>query len=257
MSILDIIQSNYIAAISGAIGGVVTAWLTQRVLNRRGTFVYFVNHLRVGVSAEDIIFGTVSVTWNGQPVSNLFLSSLELKNESMNDYENVIVQIYTNNTLLLSEQTQILNMPNILEWSERYKNQVYVKPGESPTDSQRSIFYGQREYVIPVFNRGQSIRITYLNSAKENESPSIWLSCLQKGVKVKFRVPQNEIFGVPQPRAALAGIIIGIGAVTAIVLSGQTIWFAATGSFIIGLIAQVPGAYAIKFIRKVRDAIGG
>ena len=90
MSLLQIIQSEYVSAIAGGIGGVITAWLTQRVLNKRGTFTYFVNHQRLGMSAEDPIFGSVAVSWNGKTVSNLYLSTIELKNEGMNDYEKVV-----------------------------------------------------------------------------------------------------------------------------------------------------------------------
>ena len=194
MVFFQIIQNEYISIIAGGVGGIVMAWLTQRILNKRGTFTYFVNHQQVGVSAEDAIFGSVTVSWNGNPIPNLYLSTIELKNESMNDYENVVVRSYTNDTNLLSERTQILDSPNILEWTEQYKKQLHVEPSELATENQKLIYNGQREYIIPVMNRGQSIRLTYLNSAKGNEAPHIWLAVSQKGVKLKFQAaPQNQI----------------------------------------------------------------
>ncbi len=248
-----IIQSDYFPAIAGGIGGVITAWFTQRVLNKRGTFTYFVNHLRVGVSTEDAVFGSVAVSWNGNPISNLFLSTIELKNESMNDYENVVVRAYTSDTHLLSEQTQICDTPNILAWSEKYKNQLHVESGQAPTENQRAIYSGQREYIIPIMNRGQAIKITYLNSAKGSEMPNIWLSVSQKGVKL----PQNQILGVPQPRAAFAGVCIGVAVVIILVSSVSNPWVVAIASLTYGLVAQLPGAYAIKILQKTREAIGG
>ena len=257
MNLLQIIPSEYFIAIAGGIGGIIITWLTQRILNKRGTFTYFVNHIRVGVSAEDAIFGSVVVSWNSKPIPNLFLSTIELKNESMNDYENVIVRSYTSDTLLLSEQTQILDTPNILEWSEKYKNQLHIEPGQSPTTIQQSIYNGQREYIIPIMNRGQVIRITYLNSAKGKETPAIWLAVFQKGVKLKFSIPQNQILGVSKPRAALTGILIGVAVVITLILLVSNPWIVAIVSFTYGLIAQVPGAYAVKLLRKIKDAIGG
>ncbi len=103
MNLLQLLTNEYISIIAGGLGGVITAWLTQRVLNKRGVFTYFVNHTRVGVSAENAIFGSVAVSWNGNSIPNLYLSTLEMKNESMNDYENVVVQAYTNDTKLLTE----------------------------------------------------------------------------------------------------------------------------------------------------------
>jgi hypothetical protein len=257
MNPLQIIQNPYILAITSGIGGVIIAWLTQRVLNKRGTFSYFLNHLRIGVSVEDKIFGSVAVSWNGYPIPNLFLSALELTNESMNDYENVVIRAYTSDTQLLSEQTQILDTPNILEWTEKYKKQLYVEPGQSPTESQKAIYFGQREYIIPVMNRGQKIKITYLNSAKGVETPNIWLSVSQKGVKLKFRVPQNQILGIPQPRAALAGVIIGVAVVVVLGLFVHNLWVAVIASLTYGLIAQLPGAMALKLLRKIKESIGG
>lgn len=103
MNILQLLQSEYISIIAGGFGGIVTAWLTQRVLNKRGVFTYSVTHTRVGITAEDDIFGNVAVSWNGNPVQNLYLSTIEMKNESMNDYENVIVSAFTNDSTLMTE----------------------------------------------------------------------------------------------------------------------------------------------------------
>ncbi|WP_157257216.1 hypothetical protein [Methyloversatilis discipulorum] len=257
MNLLQIIQSEYVSAIAGGIGGVITAWLTQRVLNKRGTFTYFVNHQRVGMSTEDVIFGTVAVSWNNNPVSNLYLSTIELKNESMNDYENVVVRAYTDNTRLLTEQTQVVGTPNILQWSEDYKKQLHVEAGASPSENQWAIYNGQREYIVPIMNRGQAIKLTYLNSPNTTNPPTIWLAVMQKGVRLKFRVPQNQILGVPQPRAALAGVVIGVAAIFALVWQVSDPWVIAAASLTYGLVAQVPGAYGIKILRKLREAIGG
>lgn len=165
--LLQLFQVEYIPLIAGGfagcVGGVFTAWFTQRALNRRGVFSYSVTHNRVGVSSEDMVFGKVTVTWNENEVKNLYLSTIEMKNESFNDYEHVIVRAYTSDTLLMNEQAQIVETPNHLEFSDRYKAKIFVKDGEVHSANQVALYSGQREYIIPVFNRGQSIRITYLN----------------------------------------------------------------------------------------------
>lgn len=255
--LLQLFQNQYISVIAGGLGGILTAWLTQRVLNRRGVFSYSVTHNRVGITTEDAVFGSVAVTWNGNKISNLFLSTIEMKNESLNDYENVIIRAYTSDTKLMTEQTQLLDTPNILEQSENYRKQLHVEPGSNPTDSQWSLYSGQREYVIPIFNRGQGIKITYLNSAQSSSMPNLWLAVALKGVRLKFRGPQNQILGVPQGQAAFVGVLIGFAVWVALVVRVSEPWVIATTAMIYGFVAQLPGAYSIKLIRRVRETIGG
>ncbi|MBS1188597.1 MAG: hypothetical protein H6R10_389 [Rhodocyclaceae bacterium] len=255
--LVQLFQNQYISVVAGGLGGILTAWLTQRVLNRRGIFSYSVTHNRVGITSEDPVFGSVAVTWNGNTISNLFLSTIEMKNESLNDYENVIVRAYTSDTKLMTEQTQLLESPNILEWSEKFRKQLHVEVGNSPTDTQWSIYTGQREYVVPIFNRGQVIRITYLNSAQGSSTPSIWLSATLKGVKLKYRGPQNQILGVPQGQAAFVGVLMGLVILVALALLVSEPWIIATIAMTYGFVAQIPGAYSIKLARRIREAIGG
>jgi hypothetical protein len=261
VNIFQIIKDQYvfsiISIIAGGIGGIIVSLVTQKILSKRGLFSYFVNHLRVGITTEDKIFGSVAVTWNNNPMPNLFLSTIELTNESLNDYEKIIIHTHSNTTKILSEYTQLLGTPNILEWSKSYKNRVFVEPGETPTKNQKDIYFSQREYIIPVFNRGQKIRITFLNSAKGPKVPTIWVSVLEKGVKLKYKLPKRSIFGVPQPNAAIAGLFMGIVVIIFLGLFIKSNWIAIIIALIYGLIAQLPGAYIIKFLRKIREAIGG
>lgn len=255
--LLQLFQNQYVSVIAGGLGGIFTAWLTQRVLNRRGIFSYSVTHNRVGITTEDPIFGAVAVTWNGNTIPNLYLSTIEMKNDSLNDYEDVVVRTYTSDTKLMTEQTQLLETPNILEWSEKYKKQLHVEVGNTPTESQWGLYNGQREYVIPIFNRGQTIKITYLNSAQSPSIPSIWLSIALKGVRLKFRGPQNQILGVPQGQAAFIGVLIGLAVLVALALLASEPWVIAASAMAYGFVAQIPGAYAIKLLRRVREAVGG
>lgn len=255
--LFQVFQNQHVSIIAGGLGGILTAWLTQRVLNRRGTFSYSVSHNMVGITTEDKIFGSVVVTWNGKTISHLFLSTIEMKNESLNDYENVIVRAYTSDTKLMTEQTQLLDSPNILEWSEKYKDQLHVEKGSEPTDTQLNIYSGQREYVIPIFNRGQTVKISYLNSSHDSSMPKIWLSVMRKGVKLKFRGPQNQILGVPQGQAAFVGVLLGAAVLLALTSRELESWIVATIAMGYGFLAQLPGAYAIKLVRRVREAIGG
>jgi hypothetical protein len=110
---------------------------------------------------------------------------------------------------------------------------------------------------IPIANRGQAIKFSYLNSTKNPHTPNVWLTVTQKGVRLKFRIPQNQILGVPQPRAAFVGVLIGV--ITVIVLVWKIVdpWVVAVSAMTYGLIAQLPGAFAIRLLRKAKKVIGG
>ena len=244
MELTELLKTQYVSVIAGAIGGVVTAWLTHRVLHKRGTFSYHVNHNRVGITTDDAVFGKVEASWNGNKIQNLYISNIELANESMNDYENVVVRVYTSDTQLLSESTQVANGPNILEWTERYKNSVSVAPNTQPTTAQKGIYFGQREYTIPVFNRGETVRLTYLNSATTANTPTIWVAVAIRGVK-------------PKPRAAIVGIVVCLAVVIALLFTDTPYWAVALVALALGLIAQDPGAYAVRAWRKLYNVIGG
>jgi len=257
MDLIELIKNEYLSIIFGGLGGISTAFFTQKILNKRGKFTYFVAHNRVGVSTQDEVFGDVSVTWNERVVDHLFLSTIELSNESLNDYENVVIQTYTNDTKLLTESTQVLGTPNILQWTDEYNGKLHVEKGKDPTDTQLNIYRGQREYLIPVFNRGQKINITYLNAAESSETPHIWLSATIKGVKVKFQEPEVLVYGVSRLRAALVGVILGLFLLVPLVLYISNNWIVASIALFYGFIVVAPGVFIIKSYQRLRNLIGG
>lgn len=257
MDIIQVLKSEYVSILAGGLGGILTTWLSQRLLNKRGLFAYTVTHSRVGITTDDAVFGSVAVSWNGQPTPNLFFSELEMKNESMNDYENVVVRTHTDTARLLTERTQLLGTPHVLRWSERFKEDLHVSEGEKPTTNQLEIYNGQREHVIPIFNRGDMIKISYLNSSKSDGPPSIWLSVEQKGVTLKFRELQALVLGVPQIRAALIGVLLGVGLLAFLSYWDSGSLLVAAIAMAYGLIAQFPGAYILKGSRRLRELIGG
>ena len=114
MDIGEIFQRKIVIVTCSTVFGIFVTWITQQILNKRAVFSYNVSH-SLGDSTDDIIFGSVRVTLNGNEVPNLYLSTIEIRNESSKDYENVDIRAYTNDTLLLSEQTQIDETSYILE----------------------------------------------------------------------------------------------------------------------------------------------
>lgn len=256
MSETELLSNKYFLILVSAIAGALVTWITQRVLNKRGTFSYCVTHNKVGASLDDPTFGNVSVSWNGNAIANLFFSTVELTNESLNDYEEVRITAFTSDTWLLSESTNITDTPYALKWSKDYEEELHVEPGQTATQQQHNTYMSKREYVIPVFNRGQVVTLNYLNAAHTEASPHLWLSANVKGVVVKFRVAARQILGVPIQHAGIAGMISGLVAVVPLVSYVENGWAIALLALTYGLLAQLPGALLVKGLRLMRQAIG-
>ena len=242
-------ENSLFAAIVGAAIGSIVTLIFRYVWNRRGVFSYKVQHFRIGISASDPTLGTIEVNWNGIRVNKLYTSTIELKNSSLKDYSDIDVCIYSADTDLLTVMTSIAGSTKVLNFTDSY---VALLTGSDIELSQK-VYSSQREYNIPTMNRGQIVKFTILNEPKSDEVPTLWLDIVHKGVKVKFNVIQQEIFGVPQPLALSVGLIFSALFLVYVIIFIDEIWLAAALSLVFGLAVLVPGAYAIKTYRWIRS----
>ena len=251
------LENKFVIAVVAWLGGILATVLVQQIKNRRSVLSYFVNHSKVGTSANDRTFGTVQITWNGSEVPNLYLSTVELTNESSRDLRDIRLTAYSNDTTLLSEFPHLIGTTQFIKYSPEYEEKITVVPETLPTQFQRDTYGQRREYLIPILNRGQVIRFQYINVSKSEQQPNIWLEIVHPGVLLRFRHPQSQVFGVPQPLAGLAGILLGILFTTLLYAYSSYILLIAFGSLLFGFIAQIPGAYAIRAFRRVRVWVQG
>jgi hypothetical protein len=257
MGFAELTDNKYVLSSLTFVSGVVAAITAQQILGRRGLFTYFVQHSRVGVSASDQVLGEVRVTWNGNPVRNLYHSTLELTNQSFKDFQNLAITIYTADTRLLSQHTSIVGTPDIVQFAPAYMETLRVAEGQQPTQQQFDTYNRRREYVVPVLNRGQTLRFNLLNVADGDASPTIWLHASHPGVKVRFHRAPDLFWGVPRSHAALAGLVAG--AVLLIVLLAQVkvSWIVGISAFTYGIFVLIPGALLVQSWRWLRGWYGG
>ncbi len=253
ITIMALLNSRLILIVVSALFGIVSTIIVQRWLNRRALFTYSVSHSQVGLSAEDAIYGSVRITWNNNPVAHLYLSTVELINQSFKDFESVTVRAFTNNTMLLVGKTEVVGTTTVLEYTDDYKERIAVTAGEQPTESQFSLYRHEREYIISTMNREQTVRLEFLNAAESDEQPEIWLDVLHKGVKCKFRPEQDQFAGVSQSTAARVGILIGLILVALMLVYVGNPLIAAILSYLIGVFALLPGVFTIKGYQRIRN----
>jgi len=245
-----------LAALSGLAGAILTI-LVRRVLNKRGLFTYSVVHNHVGISTDDAVFGSVKVTWNDNAIANLYISTIEVRNESLRDFEGVTLRVWTTTTSLLTERAEILGTTHVLAWTREFAETLAVPAGKAASPEQLSLVYGRREYAVPTMNRGAVIRLTFLNAANSDDVPQVWLNVVHPGVRVKYRALPQQFLGVPQPAAALVGFLSGLIVVPVIVTAVDTAWLTATLAFLYGAMLLLPGALLLKLWRWARDMVGG
>jgi len=252
-----LLESKITVAVSSGFFGILLTVLTQHILNRRAIFGYSVWHNKVGMTTDDAIYGSVKVTWNDNPVDHLYLSTLTIKNESMKDYESVIVRIFTTDTMLLTQRTEMVGTTRLIDFTDEYKSEINVLSGQDPRPDQLDLYRSRRDYIIPTMNRGQEVKFEFLNAAKTDNRPNIWADIVHKGVVCRIKKPVNLILGVPQPRALLIGTILSLCGIFLIMTWIKSILLVAVISFLLGALVVLPGVMAIKAIRRVKAILAG
>lgn len=248
----DIFNNQFVRYIFFAFAGALILYLRNRV--RR--LEYVVHHERIASSSIDPIFGSIQTTWQGNPISNLYTSRVELTNNTSRDFSEVIFKVYTGDIILLTERTEIIGTPRIVEWSPAFKQQMYVQPGGTPTQQQFDVYNRSREYKLPVFNRGQKIAMTYLTAIPPSASgPSVWVDIDHKGIKVEYIPPGPRIHGVPQKVAI--GFGLAISAVTFIIFGAYSpdSWLTAFACIFVGLFAQSIGALVYRVLKLLKAIV--
>jgi len=251
-----------LAIFSAIIGGIVTATISK-LNNKTAVFQYITFFNRIGLSADDNIFGSIRMSWQGHHVRNLYSYTIEIENSTTQDFESVYIKIYTaNETWLLNEKTEIVESPYIVEWSQNYKNKMRVPDGQTPTQQQDYEYNHNREYQVDVFNRGQRLKFTYLCTRPNDDlEPFIAICTNTKGITLARKpnpsVMLNPIFGTPIPVAIVRGLIISMLVVLVSGLYFSNIWIASAICMAVGATAQILGAIEYKIEQYAKKIISG
>ena len=253
------LSDKLVGALVGAAAGMLGTLLIGALRTRSARFRYSTRVDRICTSADNPVFG-VRVQWQNNDVRNLYISVVEIENASSKDFEDVGLTIYTGkDTLLLSEQTRMIDSPNTgLLWSPDFSARMEAPAGGGPTQAQWEIFYHRREYLVPVFNRGQVLEFHYACTRPGDDLlPDVLVEAPVKGVKLRYRQKTWLVLGVP------FGLALVCGTVSALVVSVLATWFfggswiATAVVFMVGYTVLLQGALISKAARRLRNAIFG
>jgi len=254
----DTTKGEIIVSLVSLLAGALITTIITRLSNKTKRLRYSTRTERLALSADDPIFGSVRVTWASREVRNLYLVSVEVENSSNVDFENVDLKIYVETqTNLLGERTSVTGSPYIVNWSDAYGLQLAVPAGAQPTPQQMEIYLHNREYLVPVLNRGQVLNFSYLCTRADDAQPGVFVSTQLKGARLFHEVRANFVWGVPIQRAVIRGLLAS--AVT-LVLCGLFLrgtWEASGVCIVVGLFAQHVGAIMYQAERWISRIISG
>jgi hypothetical protein len=241
------------SALAGGLFGNLIAVLRNRIK----TLEYTASHDRIAFSANDAVFGSIQVIWQGHGVTNLYTSRVELHNKTDHDLVNLKVKVYTNDdTLVFGERTEIPGTTHVLKFTEEFSKVLKVPVGEKPSEQQFKTYNHTREYLVPVLNRGQRVVMTYLTTTPDGATgPSVWLDLLHPGVRVQYRIIVPQVHGVPLRIALTLGLIAAILAFTLSSFYLTEPWAAALVCLVVGLAAQSVGALVFRTARFFKSLV--
>ena len=252
----QLLESKFLLSGGSVVVGAFLGNLIAVLRARIRTLEYCVNHDHVAFSANDAIFGSIQVTWQNHNVTNLFSSRVELENRTGKDLTDLKIKVFTTDTLMLGERTEITGTTHVLKFTPEFAQQLAVPAGATPTQQQFTLYNHNREYLVPVLNRGQRVVMTYLTTVPiAGQGPAVWLDMLHPGIRVQYRAVVPQIHGVPTRTAIAIGLLacVAVLVVSSIMLSEP--WAAALVCLLVGLFAQSVGAFIYRGFGMVKSLV--
>ena len=266
------------AAIGGSVLTLAVTLLVSVVRNRRVLLTYHAWHDRIGISTFDGIHGEIAVTVGGNPVQNLYMSSIRLVNRSVRDVQDLELKVFcrAEDMYLMSEHTHVedtveilrhtsdfeeirnrmMNASGELEQAREARDPARVRMLEQVVHADWQTLSTNRWYAVPTIARGQAIRFTYMTNVMSDASPLIFLSCQKAGVRLKYKEPYQPIshlWGVSLAHAGIVGVAISTLIWMLVISSISTPWLAALVCLVVGLLSSVLGAGVVKLCRWARN----
>ncbi len=247
MNFTDLFSNTLAVSMLSLLAGALITTIATKIHAKTAVFRYSTRVERVALAADDRVFGTVRVSWHDQNVRNLYLVSVEIENASTRDFENVPLKVYpSGSTIMLNERTAVVNTPYIVKWAPEFAATLVVAPGGTLSEGQWNVYNHSREYLVPVFNRGQVLELSYLcTRPDDDEAPYVFVSTQLKGVVLKPQVRSNFVLGVPVQVTLPRGLMVATVAIVLCTLWLKTVWVASLIGVVVGLFAQFVGALGL------------
>ncbi|WP_417451618.1 hypothetical protein [Kordiimonas sp.] len=247
----------------GALVGAFLNYVFLKFQNKTSVLGFTRSVVRVAVSAEDALFGSIRVMLGEQQVRNLFLCTIEVENMSSTDQENVKFKVYTgNDTCLYNVSAVVMDTPYAIPLTDEFTEFLKIPEGQQVSQVQLDRVRHERDYQVVALNRDQKLKFTCLcQKLNDDNDPYVTISTPNKGIRLKeqkqpFEV-LNPIFGVPVARARVRAVLLAVPVIFICGLLIDNIWISLSVVLLYGLLALACGSIFYKIERAIRSFVAG
>jgi hypothetical protein len=248
-------KENLVIGVICTLFGILITAVYNKFKNRIVTLRYKVWHSSLGASINDPKFGSVKVLYNESEVTNLFMSTLELKNDSQKDIENFNLDLKCNdNSMILVSRGTKKDSIKELNFTTQFQSLLDTTKQEE-IEKVNNIMR-TRNYNIPILNRGEKIEISMITSNFKRERPYISAEVEQKGIKIKEQgAIQQEIFGEPLSVCVILGVLISVLILFPVTMLIKNVNLELITACIVGTLSTLWGLIIIKAYRLIVSLI--
>lgn len=235
--------------------GIFLKHVWEKIRSRISYISYSVWHQSLGTSISDNLFGNVQILYNNNPISKLYFSTLVIENHTSKDFENIEINIYSDSdSFILISHGIIESSPNPLKFSENFDELLQQAQRDS---SIWNIVSKRRDYIIPVINRGDVVKIQLLTT-NTNKQPEIYASCDRAGLKMKYALNMRDFKGETAKHCAWIGSTIALIFCYPLInyIPNDYLYIGVIAGTLFGLFAMLLGWTTIKFLKTFIRIIG-
>jgi hypothetical protein len=210
----------------------------------------------VALTGVDSVLGTVAVTHNGAAVENVFLSVVDLENQSQKDLADLELDLsHSDGFTFLGGTGSVTGSARRFEFTARVQADIarllQLAPQDLAADPGFAYLNTHREYRVPVLNRGARATFVHTITGPQGRTPFVTLSCDYPGVRLRMEGARRMIFGVPQTHAMIWGALTSILLTAIVASSTNSVGIASVAGFVFGGFANTIGVPVVKLIRLV------
>ncbi len=235
-----------------ALGGLVTQlWIRFRTRTRR--FVWKAWHQPIAMAANHPQLGTVTVQYNGVPVSHVHATTVEITNDSNEDQKDVVLTIsFQGVGHIINSAGYVEGCLGAIPFDPAY-TALYV----DATPAQVDILNTYVVHKIPVLNRWQKATFNLL-VRDDVASPVAQVSCNHPGFKLEYGPTGLQIDGVPLQLATGTGFLVTAATVSVLLLylRHRHAYSTALIAWLVGVFSGRLGAATVKSLKALLRVLG-
>ncbi len=184
--------------IAALVGGLITI-VTAKVLGKRSRFLVerHDNDFKQGQTLP--IGANLRVLHGPNEITNFRISRFSIKNESTTDFENVKIRVWSSlDRFIIHDSIRKIGFIDTFLYHPEFTDSLQPDENNEYSDLQIAEYNSKREYLIPTFNRFETVQIVVVSTtAGKKTEPDVWVEIPHKGIKVDNRYYRTLLFGAP------------------------------------------------------------